>query len=260
MRNAFLKIFEGPIQLRLKNKVAIITGAGRGIGRATAVLFAKEGAKVVVAEIDSKEGEKIVSLIKTAHGEAFFVQVDVTNTDDVEKMINSAIEKYGRLDVLFNNAGIELTGKVEDMTEANWDKLLNINLKGIFLCCRYAVPQMLKQGEGVIINIASIAGLFGLVNEGAYCASKGGIIALTKAMAMDYAGKNIRVNCICPGPIATRLTPYRPSVIEKIPMGRLGKPEEVAAAALFLASSESSFITGHALLVDGGFTAGYKMD
>jgi NAD(P)-dependent dehydrogenase (short-subunit alcohol dehydrogenase family) len=222
--------------------------------------FAKEGAKVVVAEIDSKEGKETVDLIKATEGEAFFIQVDITRTDDAKKMIDSAIEKYGRLDVLFNNAGIELTGKVEDMTEANWDKLLGINLKAIFLCCKYAVPEMLKQGEGAILNTSSIAGLFGLSNEGAYCASKGGIIAFTKALAMDYAPRNIRVNCICPGPTATRLTPYRPAIIEKIPVGRLGKPDEIAAAALFLVSNESSFVTGHALLVDGGFTAGYKLD
>jgi NAD(P)-dependent dehydrogenase (short-subunit alcohol dehydrogenase family) len=222
--------------------------------------FAKEGAKVVVAEIDSKEGKETVDLIKAAEGEAFFIQVDITRTDDAKKMIDSAIEKYGRLDVLFNNAGIELTGKVEDMSEANWDRLLGINLKGVFLCCKYAIPHMLRQGAGAIINTASIAGLFGLSNEGAYCASKGGIIALTKALAMDYAPSNIRVNCICPGPTATRLTPDRTAIIEKIPMGRLGKPEEIAAAALFLASKESSFITGHALVVDGGFTAGYKIN
>jgi NAD(P)-dependent dehydrogenase (short-subunit alcohol dehydrogenase family) len=222
--------------------------------------FAKEGAKVVVAEIDSKEGKETVDLIKAAEGEAFFIQVDITRTDDAKKMIDSAIEKYGRLDVLFNNAGIELTGKVEDMSEANWDRLLGINLKGIFLCCKYAIPHMLRQGAGAIINTASIAGLFGLSNEGAYCASKGGIIALTKALAMDYAPSNIRVNCICPGPTATRLTPDRTAIIEKIPMGRLGKSEEIAAAALFLASKESSFITGHALVVDGGFTAGYKIN
>lgn len=246
--------------MSLQNKVAIITGAGRGIGRAAAMRFAKEGAKVVVAEIDSKEGKETVDLIKAAEGEAFFIQVDITRTDDAKKMIDSAIEKYGRLDVLFNNAGIELTGKVEDMSEANWDRLLGINLKGIFLCCKYAIPHMLRQGAGAIINTASIAGLFGLSNEGAYCASKGGIIALTKALAMDYAPSNIRVNCICPGPTATRLTPDRTAIIEKIPMGRLGKSEEIAAAALFLASKESSFITGHALVVDGGFTAGYKIN
>lgn len=246
--------------MSLQNKVAIITGAGRGIGRAAAMRFAKEGVKVVVAEIDSKEGKETVDLIKAAEGEAFFIQVDITRTDDAKKMIDSAIEKYGRLDVLFNNAGIELTGKVEDMSEANWDRLLGINLKGIFLCCKYAIPHMLRQGAGAIINTASIAGLFGLSNEGAYCASKGGIIALTKALAMDYAPSNIRVNCLCPGPTATRLTPDRTAIIEKIPMGRLGKPEEIAAAALFLASKESSFITGHALVVDGGFTAGYKIN
>lgn len=243
--------------LRLKGKVALITGAGRGIGRATAILFARNGAKVVVADIDSKEGEETVDLIKAAGGEATFVKVDVSKATDAERVVKATIEKYGKLDILFNNAGIELESRVEDMSESDWDRLININLKGMFLCSKYAIPQMLKQGGGVIINTASTAGFQGLGHEAAYCASKGGVIALTKAMAVDYAADNIRVNCICPGPIATRLTPPRQSTIKKIPLGRIGKPEEIANVALFLASEESSFVTGHALVADGGMTAGY---
>jgi meso-butanediol dehydrogenase/(S,S)-butanediol dehydrogenase/diacetyl reductase len=244
--------------LRLEGKVALITGAGRGIGRATAILFAKNGAKIVVVDIDSNVGEETVNLIKRAGGDAIFVKADVSKAADAEKAVRATIEKYGRLDILFNNAGIELEGRVEEMSESDWDKLICINLKSIFLCSKYAIPQMLKQGGGVIINTASITGFQGLGHEAAYCASKGGVIALTKAMAVEYAPYNIRVNCICPGPIATRLTSPRQSIIRKIPMGRLGKPEEIAYVALFLASDESSFVTGHALVADGGMTAGYS--
>ena len=243
--------------MRLKNKVALITGAGRGIGQATAVRFAMEGAKVVVVDIDSKEGEETVEMIKSAGGATVFVQADVSKAVDAEKMVKVAVEKFGKLDILFNNAGIELSGRVEDMPESDWDRVININLKGMFLGSKYAVPQMLKQGGGVIICTASTAGLFGLGREAAYCASKGGVIALTRAMAMDYAAENIRVNCICPGPIGTRLTKPLQSTIKKVALGRIGKPEEIANAALFLASDESSFVTGSALMVDGGTIAGH---
>jgi len=243
--------------MKLKNKVALITGGGRGIGRATAILFAKEGAQVVVSDIDLKEGRETVALINATCGEASFVQADVSKAAEAKRMVETAVEKYGRLDVLFNNAGIELTGKVEEMPEDAWDRVLDVNLKGVFLCSKYAIPQMLKQGGGTIINAGSTAGLFGLGEEGAYCASKGGVIVLTKSMAMDYAAKNIRVNCICPGSVETRLTPSTPAVIKNIPMGRIGQPEDVAKIALLFASDQASFVTGATLVVDGGGTAGY---
>jgi meso-butanediol dehydrogenase/(S,S)-butanediol dehydrogenase/diacetyl reductase len=251
-----INLWLGAEKLRLKDKVALITGAGRGIGQAAGVRFANEGAKVVVVDIDSKEGMETVEMIESAGGEAFFVHADVSKAADAEKMVKVAVEKFGRLDILFNNAGIELVGRVDEMPENDWDRLIAINLKGVFLGSKYAVPQMLKQGGGVIINTASAAGLFGLGGEPAYCASKGGVIALTRAMAMDYADKNIRVNCICPGPTATRLTKPLQSTIKKVALGRIAKPEEIANVALFLASDESSFVTGHPLIVDGGSIAG----
>jgi NAD(P)-dependent dehydrogenase (short-subunit alcohol dehydrogenase family) len=249
--------------MKLKGKVAVITGAGSGIGRATALLFAEEGAKVVVADYTVEGGKETVKQIKAKGGEATFVAVDVSQAADVQKMIKTAIDKYGRLDILHNNAGIEgPLGPTENVSEADWERVLAVNLKGVFLGSKYAIPQMLKQG-GVIINTASIAGLVGVTNMPAYCASKGGIVLLTKAMALECAKKNIRVNCICPGAIKTpmfyRFTGFQLEA-EKLfcegePIGRCGGPEEIAQAALYLACEQSSFVTGTALVVDGGWTA-----
>jgi NAD(P)-dependent dehydrogenase (short-subunit alcohol dehydrogenase family) len=249
--------------MRLKDKVAIITGAGSGIGRASAILFAKEGAKVVVADIACDGGLETVNIIKNNNGEAFFVETDVSKSKDVKKMIKMTLEKFGRLNVLFNNAGISLEKNVTDTTEEELDKVIDVNLKGAFLCSKYALPNMIHIGGGVIVNTASIRGLTAQFHLAAYCASKGGVVLLTKAMAIDYGKFNIRVNCVCPGAIQTPLwddsmvTIEDPEqemkeVLKKIPLKLMGRPEDVAQAALFLASDESSYISGVALPVDGG--------
>jgi NAD(P)-dependent dehydrogenase (short-subunit alcohol dehydrogenase family) len=253
-------------EMKLKNKVALITGAGSGIGRATAILFAKEGAKVVVADIVKEAAEETVKLIKEAGGDAIFAIADVTKASDVQKMIETAMNYYGRLDILVNNAGVNIMAPISETSEELWDKIININLKGVFLGCKYAAPVMIKQGGGVIINTASTFAFVGALNFSAYCASKGGVAAFTRALALELAPYKIRVNCICPGTIETPLVKQiweksgkpeemRESRLKLHPIGRLGKPEDVANAALFLASDDSSFITGTALFVDGGYTA-----
>jgi len=252
--------------MRLKDKVAIITGAGSGIGRATAILFAKEGAKVVVADIDVKGGQETVHQIKNSSGTSFFVEVDISKETDCKRLAEETIKKYGKIDILFNNAGIYLREKITEMDESDWNKIIDINLKSIFLCSKHAIPEMIKQKKGAIINTASVLGLVGEPECGAYCASKGGIIALTKSMATEYASKNIRVNCICPGPIDTPMlqkylnTSKNPEKEKReleswVPLKRMGTPEEIAYIALFLASDESSYITGTTIVADGGGTA-----
>jgi len=250
--------------MKLQGKVALITGASSGIGRATALLFAKEGAKVVVNFSHSKDdAEYVVSLIKQAGGEAFAIKTDVSKEGEVKKMIDEVVKKYKKIDILYNNAGVELQKPISIMTEDDWNHVLDINLKGMFLCSKYAIPHMLE--GSAIINTASALGLVGSANLSAYCASKGGVILLTKALALELAPK-IRVNCICPGAIDTPMirrfidAAPDPKAVEKQltsqhPLGRLGKPEEIAKAALYLASGDSSFVTGHSLVVDGGFTA-----
>ena len=252
--------------MRLRDKVAIITGGSSGIGQATALLFAKEGAKIVIASRNPEEGSKTVDMIKKEGGKAVFIKTDVSKELEVKNLVESTVKIFGKIDILYNNAGIELAKPVTETTEAEWDSVLNINLKGVFFGCKYAIPHMLKNGKGSIINTASAAGIVGFPNLAAYCASKGGIVLLTKEMALDYARQGIRVNAICPGAIMTPMLERffekapDPALVKKQmadshPMGRLGKPEEIANTALFLASDESSFITGHALLVDGGMTA-----
>ncbi len=252
--------------MRLKDKVALVTGAGSGIGRATAILLAKEGAKVVVADVDPKGGTETATKIKNAGGEALFVQADVSKAVDAENMIKTAVDKYGRLDVLFNNAGINPQGTVVDTSEELWDRIIDINLKGVFLSSKYAVPLMEKRG-GVIVNTASVNGICALPNECAYDASKGGVIMLTKAMALDHGHQNIRVNCICPGITRTPLieryiqeSPHPEEALENstklnYAIRRLIEPEEIAHTVLFLASDEASAITGAVYVVDGGYTA-----
>jgi len=244
--------------MRLENKVALITGAGSGIGRAAALLFAKEGAAAAIVDITSKGGTETVEMIKGIDRDAIFVYADVSKALDVEKSIKSVVEKYGKLDILFNNAGVAQDCSVVEMSEDEWDRVINVNLKSVFLCSKYAIPHMIKQGEGIIINTASTLGLIAEPNCGAYCASKGGVIALTRALAVEYAPYNIRVNCICPGPTATPMIlkePQQQVDVSYVPLKRLGKPEEIAHAALFLASEESAYVTGSVLIVDGGTTA-----
>jgi NAD(P)-dependent dehydrogenase (short-subunit alcohol dehydrogenase family) len=251
---------------KLAERVAVITGAGSGIGRAAALLFAKEGAKIVVADFAPQGGHETVKMIKEAGGQAVFVEVNVSKSADVQKMIKSAIDTFGRLDILFNNAGMQ--GKyiiTAELPEETWDTILATNLKGVFLGSKYALPVMLNQGGGVIVNTASSAGMIGLPGLQAYCASKAGVIQLTKAMALEYADKNIRINCICPGGIITPLSgigtaPTDPALMPPFhqpqAMRRFGSPEEVAKVALYLASDDSSFVTGTSAVVDGGWTAG----
>lgn len=251
--------------MKLSGKVAIITGASSGIGRATALLFAMEGAKVVVNYSHSEdEANEVVERIKEFGGNAIAVKADVSKEADVKKMVDETIRKFKKIDILFNNAGIELQKPITITTEDDWDKVLAVNLKGMFLCSKHAIPYLLENA-GVIVNTASAAGLVGTAMLSAYSASKGGVIALTKSLAIELAPK-IRVNCICPGAIDTPMlrrfidrTPdpaaYEKQLAGLHALGRLGKPEEIAQAALFLASDESSFITGIALPVDGGYTA-----
>lgn len=248
---------------RLTGKVALITGAGSGIGRATAVLFAREGAAVVVADFVPQGGHETVKQIRDAGGRAAFVEVDVSKSADAQRMIRSTVDAFGRLDILFNNAGVQ--GKftmLADMTEEHWDRVFATNIKGVFLGSKYALPVMLDQGGGVIISTASVAGVVGTPGVAAYGASKAAVIQLTKAMALEYADRNIRVNCICPGTIATAIhaaasDPDNPPLFKQSQaMRRFGQPEEVAKVALYLASDDSSFVTGTAAFVDGGWTAG----
>ena len=249
--------------MRLRGKVAIITGGASGIGKATALLFAKEGAKVVVADQNEAGGKETVDHIRSDGGEAIFVRADVASAEDVQSMVKAAIETYGKLVILFNNAGIAMRLPVADLPEEDWDRCIDINLKGVYLCSKYAIPEMIKNDGGCIINMASIYGVVGGKTRAAYVASKGGVVNLTRGMALDYASNNIRVNCICPGFVETPLvrdvvkTPeeYQALAVQH-PMGRLAKPLEIAYGALYLASDESSFVTGIALPIDGGYTAG----
>lgn len=247
---------------RLDGKVAVITGAASGIGRATALLFAAEGAKVVAA--DWHEGAGVAEEIRKNGGQCVFVKTDVSQPDDVQRMVNTAVDTYGRLDVIFNNAGVEgEQAPTADCTLENFDRVIAVNLKGVFLGMKYAIPAMLKNGGGSIVNNASVAGMVGFAGVPAYCASKGGVIQLSKTAALEYAKQNIRVNAICPGVISTPMVERfvgdneqtRAAFEALEPVGHFGKPEEVAQLALFLASDESSFCTGAPFVVDGGFIA-----
>ncbi len=250
------KIFEG--------KVALITGGSFGIGRATAVAFANRGAKVVIADyIEDKENETM-TLIKDTGGEAIFIQCDVSNSSDVKNMIEKTVARFGRLDYAFNNAGIEgLTATTHECTEDNFDKTIGINLKGIWLCMKNEIPELLKNNKGAIVNCASVAGLVGFPGLPAYVASKHGVVGLTKTAALEYAEKGIRVNAVCPGVIHTamidRLTGKDKEAEKQFtsmePVGRMGNPEEVAEAVVWLCSDAASFVTGTAIPVDGGFVA-----
>jgi 3-oxoacyl-[acyl-carrier protein] reductase len=249
--------------MRLSNKVAMITGSGSGIGRASAILFSKEGAKITIADIDEKGGQQTVDIIKQKKGDAIFIHTDVSKANDVERMMKITLEQYGKLDILFNNAGIGMPFMpIEDVKEDFWDRIMEINVKGIFLGCKYAVPFMKRQGGGVIINTASISGVRPRPGLSAYSASKGAAILLTKALAIELAPFKIRVNCINPVVVdtpfleknisASQLEEAKKAMLSTIPLGRLGQPEDIARGALYLASDESSMVTGLSLNVDGG--------
>lgn len=251
--------------MRLENRVALITGAGSGIGRATAVRLAQEGAQIAVVDWNATTGQETVQIIQDQGGKAIFIQTDVSKVDQIEQAVAQTVEQFGKLNILVNDAAVMLEKTAVDTTEADWDRLMNINLKGTFFCSKYAILQFRKQGQGgVIINMASVNSFFAEGGIAAYCAAKGGIAQLTRALAMDHSKEGIRVNGICPGWIETPMNANFFAKGEHIreqagrlhAIGRIGQPDEVANAALYLASDEASFITGALLTVDGGFSAG----
>ena len=252
--------------MRLNGKVAIITGGGSGIGAATALLFAGEGARVVVTDVNERGVREVANQITQHGGAATPVAMDVTQAVDCERMVKTTVNAYGKIDILFNNAGISVNtalgrrrGSIPEVSEEDWDRMIAVNLKGVYLCSKYTVPEMIKAGGGVIVHTASNYGFVG-GGDDSYHASKGAVVSLTRAMAINLAQHNIRVNCVCPGPTDTPMVQSggpdrRQMLIQKTPLGRLGRPEEIASCVLFLASDESSFVTGHALIADGGFIA-----
>lgn len=243
--------------MRVKDKVVIITGGGSGIGKETGLLFAREGAKVVVGDVNEKAGGETVDAIKNAGGDALFVKLDVSNREETKQAVKDTIAKYGRIDVLINNAGIIQDALVVKMTESQWDKVIDINLKGPFNCIQAVAEQMIAQGSGVILNISSIVALYGNVGQTNYAATKAGLVGMTKTLAKELGKKGIRVNAIAPGFIYTPMTATVPEKIldmmkEKTPLKRLGTPGDIANALLFLSSDEASFINGAVISVDGG--------
>ncbi|MBO3459424.1 SDR family oxidoreductase [Aetokthonos hydrillicola Thurmond2011] len=248
------------MECQLDGKVALVTGASSGIGQATAIAFARSGAKVVLASRRVTKGENTACRIQEAGGEAIFVKTDISKDAEVKALVNKTMDVYGRLDFACNNAGVPACGKLTEMSEDEWDQVINVNLKGIWLSLKYEIPAILKQGGGAIINVASGAGVVGFAGYSCYCASKGGVIALTRAAAMEYAKTGIRINAVSPGAIDTEmLATLPPSVLAQIaaghPIGRIGKPEEIAHAVVWLCSDAASFIVGHNMVIDGGYTA-----
>jgi NAD(P)-dependent dehydrogenase (short-subunit alcohol dehydrogenase family) len=244
-------------------KVALVTGATSGIGQATALAFARAGASVVVADISEQGIQETARIIDGVGGKVLAVRCDVTKAEDIKAALDKTVVAFGRLDFAFNNAGVEQPVKAAaDLTEAEWDRIASVDLRGVFLCMKYQIPLMLKQGGGAIVNTSSGAGVKGIAGQAAYCAAKFGVIGLTKATALDYAAQNIRVNAVCPGiidtPMMQRFTEGTPEglarVIAQEPIGRMGRPEEIAAAVLWLCSDMAAFVIGHALVIDGGQT------
>ncbi|WP_258358681.1 SDR family NAD(P)-dependent oxidoreductase [Moorella sulfitireducens] len=249
--------------MRFDGKAVLVTGAGLGIGRATALLFARKGARVAIADLSLAGGEETLKLVKEAGAEGIFIRGDVSLVSDAERMVKETVKAFGRIDILVNNAGIVLPGTVDNTTEEDFDKTFRVNVKGAFFVAKYAVQEMKKAGGGAIVNVASVAALKGVRDRAAYSASKGALVGLTKAMAIDYIRDNIRVNAVCPG------TTYTPAIEEKIrkapdpeamraefisrqPMGRLGKEEEIAWAILFACCDEAAYMTGSLVSIDGG--------
>jgi NAD(P)-dependent dehydrogenase (short-subunit alcohol dehydrogenase family) len=254
--------------MRLKDKVAIITGAGSGQGKAAAILFAREGATVIIAEWNESNGKQVELEISSTGQEALFIQTDVSNEDNIIALVNEVMDRYGKIDVVFNNAGVGFSSSSRykmasliDTPQKDWNEILAINLNGVYLLSKYVLPIMQKQNGGSIINNSSLNGVIGVSGADAYSASKGAVVALTRVMAVDYGKNNIRVNCICPGAIDTPMIAdvlkheAAATVFASNPLRRVGKPEEIAYAALFLASNESSYITGLIMPVDGGVSA-----
>lgn len=252
--------------MRLTARVALITGAASGIGRAIALRFAQEGARVAVADWNAAGGEETVRLVGESGGEAIFVRADVSQEDDVKRMVETTVSTFGRIDILCNNAAVQVFGTIPETPAADWHKVMDINLKGVYLGCKYAIPHMIEQGGGSIVNTSSALGIVGDPDLPAYGATKGGILAMTAAMAQAHGRQNIRINSICPGDVATPLVleyfEHQPDpenalrrVESEYALGRIAQPEEIANVALFLASDESSFVTGTYIVVDGGLTS-----
>lgn len=252
--------------MQFDGKVALVTGAGSGIGQATALAFAEKGAKVVVSDYVREGGEETVRLIKEAGGEAIFIQTDVSKPAEVKDLLDKIVNHYGRIDCAHNNAGIALPlVPLDEITDEQFDAIYNVNLKGVFSCMRQEIRYMLQQGAGAIVNTASMVGLIGMRDNGPYCATKHGVIGLTRAAALDYAQKGIRVNCVCPGftltPMVKKAFEHDPDSLDAYvagsgtPLARWASPDEIARVVVFLCSDNASYVTGHAMVIDGGYTA-----